>query len=167
MSNIDFQISASNQTTIFDLPNDVMHNQISKYLLEDKQINKVFNEKDDYYLLNMLFGKIWDVKYIIPSSYNEYKSTLNLDYVKNYFNTLNNLNCNSLKVLIRITNIGVYDHFIIKMYDINNKNLGNINMCGGISKNNKTVYIRDQQFRDTLEMLKNEIKEYVSAYNKN
>ena len=144
-----------------------MYNHISKYLLEDKQINKVFNEKDDYYLLNMLFGKIWDVKYIIPSSYNEYKSVLNLDYVKNYVNTQNNLNCNSLKVLIRITNIVAYDHFIIKMYDNNNKNLGNINMCGGISKNNKTVYIHDEQFLDTLNMLKNEIKEYVSAYNKN
>ena len=45
MSNIDFQISASNQTAIFDLPNDIMHNCISKYLLEDKQINKIFNEK--------------------------------------------------------------------------------------------------------------------------
>ena len=132
-----------NQTTILDLPDDIMYNHISKYLLEDKQINKVFNEKDDYYLLNMLFGKIWDVKYIIPSSYNEYKSVLNLDYVKNYVNTQNNLNCNSLKVLIRITNIEVYDHFITKMYDNNNKNLGNINMCGGISKNNKTVYIHD------------------------
>ena len=40
-------------------------------------------------------------------------------------------------------------------------------MCGGISKNNKTVYIHDEQFLDTLNMLKNEIKEYVSAYNKN
>ena len=137
------------QTTILDIPDDIMYNHISKYLLEDKQINKVFNEKDDYYLLNMLFGKIWDVKYIIPSSYNEYKSVLNLDYIKKYVNTQNNLNCNSLKVLIRITNIVVYDHFIIKMYDNNNKNLGNINMCGGISKNNKTVYIRDQQFQDT------------------
>ena len=39
-----------NQTTIFDLPYDIMHNCISKYLLEDKQINKIFNEKDDYYL---------------------------------------------------------------------------------------------------------------------
>ncbi len=27
-----------NQTTIFDLPNDIMYNCNSKYLLEDKQI---------------------------------------------------------------------------------------------------------------------------------
>ena len=31
---------------------------ISKYLLKDKSIDKLFYEKDDYYLLNMLFGKI-------------------------------------------------------------------------------------------------------------
>ena len=37
------------QTTILDIPDDIMYNHISKYLLEDKQINKVFNEKDDYY----------------------------------------------------------------------------------------------------------------------
>ncbi len=30
-----YKIGASNQTTIFDLPDDIMHNQISKYLLED------------------------------------------------------------------------------------------------------------------------------------
>ena len=76
----------------------------------------------------MLFGKIWDVEHLIPSSYNEYKPTLNLDYTKKYVNTNNNLNCNSLIA---------YDHFIIKMYDDNNNNLDNINMCGGFSKNRK------------------------------
>ncbi len=35
-----------------------MHNCISKYLLEDKQIKKIFNEKDDYYLPMLLFGEI-------------------------------------------------------------------------------------------------------------
>ena len=29
----------NNQLTILDLPDDIIHNQISKYLLEDKQIN--------------------------------------------------------------------------------------------------------------------------------
>ena len=77
---MDFHVES--RTQFSDIPDDIIQNNISKYLLEDKQINKVFNEKDDYYLLNMLFGKIWDVKYIIPSSYNEYKSVLNLDYIK-------------------------------------------------------------------------------------
>ena len=38
------------QTTILDLPDDIIHNQTSKYLLKDKSIDKIFNEKDDYYL---------------------------------------------------------------------------------------------------------------------
>ena len=71
MSNIDFfQIGAlkvfaelgqliedddernQTQTTILDLPDDIIHSQISKYLLKDKSIDKIFNEKDGYYLLN-------------------------------------------------------------------------------------------------------------------
>ena len=47
----------SKQTTIFDLPDDIIHNNITKYLLEDKQTNKIFSKKDDYYLLNFLCGK--------------------------------------------------------------------------------------------------------------
>ena len=55
-----------NQTTFFDLPNDIMHNCISKYLLEDKQIiNKIFHEKDDYYLQMLLLGEIKKLPYII------------------------------------------------------------------------------------------------------
>ena len=33
------------QTTILDLPDDIIHDNITKYLLEDKQINKIFNKK--------------------------------------------------------------------------------------------------------------------------
>ena len=33
------------QTTILDLPTDILHNQISKYLLKDKSIDKIFNKK--------------------------------------------------------------------------------------------------------------------------
>ena len=73
MSNIDFQISASNQTTILDLPNDIMHNYISKYLWENKQINKIFNEKDDYYLQMLLFGEIKKLPYVIRYDTNTYK----------------------------------------------------------------------------------------------
>jgi hypothetical protein len=47
-----------NQVTIFDLQDDIMHNHISKYLLEDKQTNKIFNEKDDYYLQMLYLVKL-------------------------------------------------------------------------------------------------------------
>ena len=78
---MDFQ-----QTTFLDLPNDIMHYQISKYLLEDKQINKIFNEKDDYYLLNMLFGYIPNLIYIGPNTWNKYKPNTNLECVINHVN---------------------------------------------------------------------------------
>jgi len=35
-----------NKIKFIDLPTDIIQNNISKYLLEDKQINKIFNEKD-------------------------------------------------------------------------------------------------------------------------
>ena len=35
-----------NQVKFMDLPTDIIQNNMSKYLLEDKQINKIFNEKD-------------------------------------------------------------------------------------------------------------------------
>jgi hypothetical protein len=128
---MDFHVESRIQFS--DIPDDIMHNQISKYLLEDKQINKVFNEKDDYYLLNMLFGKIWDVKYIIPSSYNEYKSTLNLDCIKTYLNTRHDLNCDSLRR--RVLNghcSGGGNSFVIQ--DTNRarmKNAQSGRLCGG------------------------------------
>ena len=75
----------------------------------------------------MLFGKIWDVKYIIPSSYNEYKSTLNLDCIKTYLNTRHDLNCDSLKILYRVNNRLIFDSYIINIYNNNNK-FGFINM---------------------------------------
>jgi hypothetical protein len=47
-----------NQTNIFDLPDDIIHNHISKYLLEDKKINKIFHDQEDnelnmYYLVKL------------------------------------------------------------------------------------------------------------------
>ena len=44
----------------------------------------MFNEKDDRYLLNFLCGKIWDVKYIEPNVWNEYKTNIYLDCIKNH-----------------------------------------------------------------------------------
>ena len=80
------------QITILDLPDDIIHNQISKYLLKDNSIDKIFNKKDDYYLLNFLCGKMWDVKYIEPNNvWNEYETNINLDCIKNYVNQNLNL----------------------------------------------------------------------------
>ena len=109
------------QTTILDLPDDIIHNNITKYLLEDKQINKIFSEKDDYYLLNFLCGKIWDVKYIKPNAWNEYKTNINLDCIKHYLNIRHNLNCDSLKIMYRINKNLNFDTYNINIYNNDNK----------------------------------------------
>ena len=80
MSNIDFfQIGAlkvfaelgqlieedeRNQIKFMDLPSDIIQNNISKYLLEDKQINKIFHNKKDNELKYLLFGNNIELPYM-------------------------------------------------------------------------------------------------------
>ena len=111
----------SKQTTILDLPTDIIHNQKSKYLLKDKSMDKIFNKKDDYYLLNFLCGKIWDVKYIGTYSWNEYTTNINLDCIKNYNNSKFNFSCNELKVIFQVSKKITYEAVIINMYNNENK----------------------------------------------
>ena len=79
---MDFHVESRIQFS--DIPDDIMHNQISKYLLEDKQINKIFNEKDDYYLQMLLFGEIKKLPYVIRYDTNTYK--IQNDVLKAYVN---------------------------------------------------------------------------------
>ena len=74
MSNMDFfQIGAlkvfaelgqlieedeNKQIKFMDLPVDIIQNNILNYLQKDKSINRIFNDKDDYYLQNLLYGKL-------------------------------------------------------------------------------------------------------------
>ncbi len=80
MSNIDFyQIGAlkvfahigalieeddRNQIKFIDLPADIIQNNISKYLLEDKQINKIFHNQEDNELKLILFGNNIELPYM-------------------------------------------------------------------------------------------------------
>ena len=154
-----------NQITILDLPTDILHNQISKYLLKDKSIDKIFNKKDDYYLLNFLCGKIWDVKYIEPNVWNEYKTNINLDCIKNYVNT--KFDCNKLIVKYQVNNNIIYNAFMIKMYN-NETELGNISSeCQIKHKNKKEYFLINKECQNTMEILKDEIKAYVKNYKEN
>ena len=76
----------SKQIKFMDLPTDIIQNNISKYLLEDKQINKIFNEKDDYYLQMLLLGEIKKLPYIIRCDTNTYK--IQNDVLKAYINRI-------------------------------------------------------------------------------
>ena len=75
-----------NQTTIFDLPNDIMHNCISKYLLEDKKINKIFHDQEDNELKYVLFGEIKKLSYVVRYETNTYK--VQNDVLKAYVNRI-------------------------------------------------------------------------------
>jgi hypothetical protein len=74
------------RTQFSDIPYDIMHNCISKFLLEDKKINKIFNEKDDYYLQMLLLGEIKNLPYIISCETNTYK--IQNDVLKAYVNRI-------------------------------------------------------------------------------
>jgi hypothetical protein len=75
-----------NQTTIFDLPDDIIHNHISKYLLEDKKINKIFHDQEDNELKYVLFGEIKKLPYIVRYERNTYK--VQNDVLKAYVNRI-------------------------------------------------------------------------------
>ena len=186
MSNIDFfQIGAlkvfaelgqlieedeSKQIKFMDLPVDIIQNNILSYLQNDKTINKIFYDKDDYYLQNLLCGKLGKMDYIKTDEWDEFKTDLNLDSIKefininyrcfmNHFNTKNRFNCTSIIIKyyvpynFNISNIGI----IIRVYETDKyigsiplKNLFNTNLC-------------DKE----IELLKNEIKEHVKKYKEN
>ena len=170
-----------NQVKFTDLPTYIIQNNISKYLLEDKQINKIFNEKDDYYLLNLLFGYIPNLKFINPNTWNEYKTNINLDCIKNYINDNYKLSCNKIKVVYRVSKQIKYEDCIINFYHNENKlcfinSLCRIEIC--IKKDEKLYrkkddrlyrneYLQNKECQNTVEKLKNEIKEYVNQYKQN
>ena len=53
-----------NQIKFMDLPTDIIQINISKYLLEDKQINKIFHNQEDNELKFILFGNNIELPYM-------------------------------------------------------------------------------------------------------
>ena len=72
----------SKQIKFMDLPVDIIQNNILKYLQKDKSINRIFYDKDDYYLQNLLCGKLEKMNYIKTDEWDEFKTDLNLDSIK-------------------------------------------------------------------------------------
>ena len=54
----------SKQIKFMDLPTDIIQNNISKYLLEDKKINKIFHNQEDNELKYVLFGNDIELPYM-------------------------------------------------------------------------------------------------------
>ena len=74
-----------NKIKFIDLPTDIIQNNISKYLLEDKQINKIFHNKEDNELKFILFGNNIELPYM--NIYNiENKMEVKNDELMKYVN---------------------------------------------------------------------------------
>ena len=109
-------------------------------------------------------GKIWDVKYIGPNTWNEYKTNINLDFIKNYVNSKFNFSCNELKVMFQVSKKITYEAVKINI-DNNENKLGYINSLCRIEIYNKindrlyrNDYLNNKECQSTMENLKDEIK---------
>ena len=160
----------SKQIKFIDLPIDIIQNNILNHLKKHKTINKIFYDKDDYYLQNLLCGKLEKMNYIKTNEWDEFKTDLNLDPIKEFininhrcfmkqFNTKNKFNCTSIIIKYRVPS-----NFKISLININIKVYENDKYIGSIDlKNLFNTNLCDKE----IELLKNEIKEYVKNYQEN
>ncbi len=87
----DDQKSNKNHVYLHELSNDIME-KINNNLLDknDKRLIYIYNDSKDYELLKILFGNNISSrkpsKCIDPDIYNEYKTNINLDCIKEYIN---------------------------------------------------------------------------------
>ena len=112
-----------------------------------------------------------------PNSWNEYKTEINLECIKDYINNKYRLKCNELKVKFLVSKNIKYEAFQISLYLNETKvlyinNLCRIEIC--IKSDDKrhdrlyrNEYLQNKECQNTVELLKNEIKEYVNQYNQN
>lgn len=112
-----------------------------------------------------------------PNSWNEYKTEINLECIKEYINTKYRLKCNELKVKFLVSKNIKYEAFQINLYHNETKvlyinSLCRIEIC--IKSDDKrhdrlyrNEYLQNKECQNTVELLKNEIKEYVNQYNQN
>ena len=114
---------------------------------------------------------------IKPKSWNEYKTEINLECIKDYINNKYRLKCNELKVKFLVSENKKYEAFQISLYHKDTKvlyitSLCRIEIC--IKSDDKrhdrlyrNEYLQNKECQNTVELLKNEIKEYVNQYNQN
>ena len=114
---------------------------------------------------------------IEPNSWNEYKTEINLEIIKDYINDKYKLKCNKLKIMFLVSKKITNQDFVINVYHNETKVLYinsfcRIEIC--IKSDDKrhdrlyrNEYLQDKECQNTVEIIKNEIKEYVNQYNQN
>ena len=151
-----------NKIKFMDLPIDIIQNNILNHLKKDKTINKIFYDKDDYYLQNLLCGKLEKMDYIKTDEWNEFKTDLNLDCVKNCINYNHKFfkargKINKLQVTYKVNRNLAIHCVVFKAYDNNNN----------IVSARDADLDQDKECCDKVNLLKQEIKEYVKKYKEN
>ncbi len=122
-------------------------------------------------------NQVTDVKYIGPNTWNEYKTEINLEGIKDYINDKYKLKCNNLKIMFLVSKKITYEDFVINVY-LNETKVLNINSFCRIEiyiksedrrhdRLYRNEYLQNKECQNTVELLKNEIKEYVNQYNQN
>ena len=114
---------------------------------------------------------------LAPNSWNEYKTEINLECIKDYINNKYKLKCNELKVKFLVSKNIKYEAFEISLYHNETKVLYITSFCRieiCIKSDDKrhdrlyrNEYLQNKECQNTVEKLKNEIKEYVNQYNQN
>jgi len=148
-----------NKTKFVDLPSDIIQNNILSHLKKDKTINKIFHNQEDYFLQELLTGKIEKLTYVKPDEWNEYKSNLNFDCIKNYINNNPKFfetrgKVNILNIKYRVTNKLVVSSIVVKAYDDKSY----------FVSTNISNFVDDKECNHTLKLLKEEIKNYIKVY---
>ena len=108
---------------------------------------------------------------IEPNSWNEYKTEINLEIIKDYINDKYKLKCNKLKIMFLVSKKITYQDFVINFYHNETKVLYVTSFCRieiCIKSDDKrhdrlyrNEYLQDKECQNTVEKIKNEIKEYV------
>ena len=168
----------NNHVYLHELPNDIM-GKINNNLLDknDKRFNKIFNDSKDYKLLKILFGNNIpsrkQLKYIDPDIYNEDKTNINLDCIKEDINKnkkFNKLNCHSLQIVYRVNKNINLSSFLIRIQDENNNKVGRINSSYKVSfkfkDKDKEEFLCDRECQNVMNSITDEIKDFIKNYNR-
>ena len=196
MSNMDFfQIGAlkvfaelgqlieedeRNQIKFMDLPTDIIQINISKYLLEDKQINKIFHNQEDNELKFILFGNNIELPYMNLNNRGnkiEVKNDELLKYVnyilkqKGINKVVKNISVDFHERQSNSKNCFSWIEKTINLLDKENKLIAWINEVSTFGiMNIRTTYLKlviRQQDKDIVQTIKKEniVKECYSIHN--
>ena len=169
-----------NQIKFMDLPTDIIQNNISKYLLEDKQINKIFHNQEDNELKFILFGNNIELPYMNLNN-RENKIEVKNDELLKYVNYI--LKQKGINKVVKNISVDFHERQskgkncfswiekTINLLDKENKLVAWINeVCTFGIMNIKTTYLRlviKQEDKDIVQTIKKEniVNECNSIHN--